>query len=361
MSVVQFPTKADHAYHHVRQDIARGVLAPGATINQEELARTVGVSVTPLREALRRLAAEGFVVLAAHRDARVTPLSSADARNLREMRAPLESLAARLAAERVTPEQRDALQDLAQQLEPLDDQADERAIEVDRRFHATLWEVAHNPLLTATLDLLWDRADRYRRQSLDALRGTGARRTADFEQHFELLELVFAGDADGAAELMRRHVEHSLPGDEAGEAAARQSRASASRTAAAPEPGGARGRRGASARAVSISRSSVLLLLVGRPTAWVRRSVLSRVLAACFRSRRSRSAFSRFNFAIVVFFWSWRPCVFVPCREISSATPFTCTTGPCERARRDGLRDPATRPAGRSPRWDPSVPSRRRS
>jgi DNA-binding GntR family transcriptional regulator len=212
MSAVQFPTKADHAYFYVRQDIARGVLPAGETINQEELARAVGVSVTPLREALRRLAAEGFVVLAAHRDARVAPLSAEEARNLREMRAPLESLAVRLAAERITPEQRDALQDLARQLEPLDDQADERAIDVHRRFHATIWEAAHNPLLAATLDLLWDRADRYRRQSLDALRGSGARRTADFEQHFELVEHVLAGDGERAAELMHRHVEHSLPG-----------------------------------------------------------------------------------------------------------------------------------------------------
>jgi DNA-binding GntR family transcriptional regulator len=223
MSVMPFPTKADHAYYSVRRDIARGVLPAGETINQEELARAIGVSVTPLREALRRLAAEGFVVLSAHRDARVAPLSSEDARNLREMRAPLESLAARLAAERITPEQRDALRELARQLEPLDDHADEHAIDVHRRFHATLWEAAHNPLLAATLDLLWDRADRYRRQSLDALRGTGARRTADFEQHFELLELVFAGDADGAAELMCRHVEHSLPGEQVGEPAARRS------------------------------------------------------------------------------------------------------------------------------------------
>ena len=109
------------------------------------------------------------------------------------------------------PEQRDALQELARQLEPLDDQADERAIDVHRRFHALIWEAAHNPLLAATLDLLWDRADRYRRQSLEALRGSGARRTADFEQHFELVELVLAGDGERAAELMHRHVEHSLP------------------------------------------------------------------------------------------------------------------------------------------------------
>jgi DNA-binding GntR family transcriptional regulator len=212
MNAVQFPTKADHAYFYVRQDIARGALPAGEPINQEELARAVGVSVTPLREALRRLSAEGFVVLAAHRDARVAPLSADEARNLREMRAPLESLAVRLAAERITPEQREALQDLARRLEPLDDHADERAIDVHRRFHALIWEAADNPLLKETLDLLWDRADRYRRQSLDALRGSGTRRTADFEQHFELVELILAGDSERAAELMNRHVEQSLPG-----------------------------------------------------------------------------------------------------------------------------------------------------
>jgi DNA-binding GntR family transcriptional regulator len=211
VNAVQFPTKADHAYFYVRRDIARGVLPAGETINQEELARAVGVSVTPLREALRRLATEGFVVLAAHRDARVAPLSDEEARSLREMRGPLEALAVRLAAERITPEQRDALQELARRLEPLDDHADEHAIDVHRRFHALIWEAAHNPLLSATLDLLWDRADRYRRQSLDALRGTGTRRTADYEQHFELVELVLAGNGERAAELMLRHVEHSLP------------------------------------------------------------------------------------------------------------------------------------------------------
>jgi DNA-binding GntR family transcriptional regulator len=212
VNAVQFPTKADHAYFYVRRDIARGVLPAGETINQEELARTVGVSVTPLREALRRLAAEGFVVLAAHREARVSPLSAEEERNLRELRAPLESLAVRLAADRIAPEQRTALQELARQLVPLDEQADEHALDVHRRFHATLWESSHNPLLTGTLDLLWDRADRYRRQGLGALRGSGTRRTADFEQHFELVELVLAGDGERAAELMQRHVEHSLPG-----------------------------------------------------------------------------------------------------------------------------------------------------
>src|SRR3954453_987542 len=116
MNVVQFPTKADYAYHYVRREIARGALPAGETINQEAVARAAGVSVTPLREALRRLSTEGFVQLAAHRDARVAPLTAQDARNLLEMRAPLESVAVSLAAERISDEQREVIRNLARQL-----------------------------------------------------------------------------------------------------------------------------------------------------------------------------------------------------------------------------------------------------
>jgi DNA-binding GntR family transcriptional regulator len=210
LSAVLFQTKADHAYYVLRQQIARGVLPAGEPINQEELAAGIGISVTPLREALRRLAAEGFVVLAAHRDARVAPLTAEEARSLSEMRIPLESLAAGLAAERIAPAERAELEALADQLEPLGEHASEHALDVHRRFHAAIWDAAHNEPLTQTLDLLWDRADRYRRQGLSEIRGTGATRTADYEQHFELRDLILAGERDGAADLMRRHVEVSL-------------------------------------------------------------------------------------------------------------------------------------------------------
>jgi DNA-binding GntR family transcriptional regulator len=210
VSTVLFQTKADHAYYFLRQQIARGALPAGEPINQEELAASMGISVTPLREAIRRLAAEGFVVLAAHRDARVAPLSAEEARSLSEMRIPLESLAASLAAERIDAVQRETLAALAEELEPLGENASEHALDVHRRFHAAIWDAAHNEPLTATLDLLWDRADRYRRHGLSEIRGTGATRTADYEQHFELRDLVLAGERDGAADLMRRHIELSL-------------------------------------------------------------------------------------------------------------------------------------------------------
>jgi DNA-binding GntR family transcriptional regulator len=206
-----FQTKSDHAYYQLRQQIARAALPAGEPINQEELARAMGISVTPLREAMRRLAAEGFIVLAAHRDARVAPLTEEEARDLRELRGPLVSLAARLAAERITDDQRTQLQALSERLEPLDEHATDAAIDAHRDFHALIWAASHNPPLIAMLDLLWDRADRYRRHTLSELSGTGARRMADFQQHFELRDLILAGDREGASELMTRHVEASLP------------------------------------------------------------------------------------------------------------------------------------------------------
>ena len=97
-----FTTKSDLAYTRVRALILSGELAPGAVLPQAALARTIGMSTTPLREALRRLKQEGLVELDAHRDARVRPLDATEARDLLELRRSLEPLAAELAAQRRT-------------------------------------------------------------------------------------------------------------------------------------------------------------------------------------------------------------------------------------------------------------------
>ena len=97
-----YATKSDYAYTRVRDLILSGDLAPGMVINQEVLAKEIGISTTPLREALRRLAQNGLVTLGAHRDARVTMLDAEEARDLVELRRVLDPMAASLAAERRT-------------------------------------------------------------------------------------------------------------------------------------------------------------------------------------------------------------------------------------------------------------------
>ena len=97
-----FATKSDLAYTRVRGLILSGELAPGAVLPQAALAQQIGISTTPLREALRRLKQEGLVELDAHRDARVRPLDATEARDLLELRRSLDPLAASLAAQRRT-------------------------------------------------------------------------------------------------------------------------------------------------------------------------------------------------------------------------------------------------------------------
>src|SRR3712207_5894504 len=93
-------TKADYAYSAVREQIMSGALPQGSVVSQEALAAELNVSTTPLREAMSRLSSEGLVILGAHRDARVAPLTAAEARSLFEIRQQLDPLAVRLAAER---------------------------------------------------------------------------------------------------------------------------------------------------------------------------------------------------------------------------------------------------------------------
>ena len=97
-----YVTKSDYAYTRIREGILMGEFGPGSVLNQAMLARTIGVSTTPLREALRRLKSEGLVELDAHRDARVSTLTAEEARDLLEVRRSLDPSAAALAAERRT-------------------------------------------------------------------------------------------------------------------------------------------------------------------------------------------------------------------------------------------------------------------
>ena len=213
-------TKSERAYARVREMVLTGELEPGAVLNQAVLARQIGISTTPLREALRRLAQQGLVELGAHRDARVAPLDAADARDLVELRQDLDPLAAGLAAQRRTAADLAEMADSLARLESLPEDPSPAQLAGHRRFHATLYRASHNAVLVETLDGLWDKTDRYRRHALRAGRSDEevAQRA---EEHRLLVEAVSDRDAAAATELMRRHVESSLAARAAGRLAAR--------------------------------------------------------------------------------------------------------------------------------------------
>jgi DNA-binding GntR family transcriptional regulator len=203
-------TKADYAYSEVRNRIMSGALAHGAVLNQEALAAELDVSTTPLREAMRRLSAEGLVLLGAHRDARVAPLTAAEARSLFEVRQQLDPLAVRLAAERRDDADRERIRDAAAYLEPLDAGSGLAALDAHRAFHVALYRASHNDLLISLLDGLWDKADRYRRAALESREDSPDDRARVQAEHQAMMAAVLDGDGDAAEEQMRRHVANSL-------------------------------------------------------------------------------------------------------------------------------------------------------
>jgi DNA-binding GntR family transcriptional regulator len=204
-----FSTKSDLAYARVRRLILSGDLEPGTVLPQAALARTIGMSTTPLREALRRLKQEGLVELDAHRDARVAPLDAAEARDLVELRQSLDSLAASLAAERRSDTELTVMRAALDGLESLPSHPSLDALEHHRRYHAAIYGAAHNTLLAEALDGLWDKSDRYRRHALADARDE-ADRVRSAAEHRLLYEAVRDGDAQAAADVMRRHVAASL-------------------------------------------------------------------------------------------------------------------------------------------------------
>jgi len=202
-------TKSDFAYGRLREMIMTGDVAPGDVLNQAELARVIGISTTPLREALRRLKAEGLVELDAHRDARVTALTAEEARDLLEIRASLDPLAVALAAERRSSADLREMRDAIQGLRPLPDRPALADLVAHRRFHTAIYMASRNEILISTLDGLWDKADRYRRLALAEVRDQADRERTAIE-HDVLLHCVVNRDAAGAGAVMRQHIGSSL-------------------------------------------------------------------------------------------------------------------------------------------------------
>ncbi|WP_229052419.1 GntR family transcriptional regulator [Aeromicrobium sp. Leaf350] len=204
-----FLSKGDIAYAALREQILSGALPAGERLSQYEIADQLGISITPLREAVRRLTGEGLIVLDTHRDARVARMDVTEARELFETRRALDPAAAELAATNRTDDDVAAMRAALEDLVPVTRDWGEHALRAHRALHRTIYAASHNTVMIRVLDDIWDKSDRYRRIGLRL--PTGAEpRTRDFQEHEELVDLVVAGDGAAAAELMRAHIDRSL-------------------------------------------------------------------------------------------------------------------------------------------------------
>jgi DNA-binding GntR family transcriptional regulator len=196
-------TKAEVAYHEIRRQILDGSLPPGSVLDQDRYASELALSVTPVREALRRLEAEHLVRQYAHREVRVAPFSGDELRQLYTVRLELDPFAAGLAAKVATQAELDAVAVLL----PAHGRGDarERLIE-NRKLHRLIYTGCHNGVLIQILDSLWDRCDRYRL----ALLQSGDAAVDSAREHTAIMEAFCRRDSRTLRRLMINHLKASL-------------------------------------------------------------------------------------------------------------------------------------------------------
>ena len=181
--------------------IVRLDLAPGDVLREEALQEQLGIGRTPIREALQRLERDQFVTVIPRRGMFVSPIDVDDLSLLYETRAVMEPYAARLAAERGTPEQWDEMAAVIERsLRP--GMRPEDLLDVDRRCHEIIWAAAGNRFLTDTLDAMYAQSDRVWHMYLADVYDT---RLA-VDEHIEMLELLRRGDGPGSAAAMATHL-----------------------------------------------------------------------------------------------------------------------------------------------------------
>ncbi len=194
---------AEAAVAELREAIYRGDLAPGTPLRLEELARQLDMSVSPVREAVRRLETLGLAVHVPHRGARVSELAIDDLRDTYDVRLQLETLAVRKAAGRFTDEDAAAAKVALEEYAAAHRSSDVReARRAHTSFHFSIYESAGSPWLVRVIQPVWENAERYRAASLPS-RGTIRERQ---REHELILEACIRHDADEAGHVLYQHL-----------------------------------------------------------------------------------------------------------------------------------------------------------
>ncbi len=188
-------------FESMREAIIGGVLKPGERLMEIQLAEEMGVSRTPVREAIRKLELEGLVVMIPRKGAYVAEVSLKDLANVFEIRAALEGLAASLAAERVTDDEVEKMERLLLYKEG-ENQTIEDIVITDTDFHAMVYNASRNERLVQMLENLREQIQRFRATSLAV---PGRVRDA-IEEHRAIVEALARHDMEGAKELAEGHI-----------------------------------------------------------------------------------------------------------------------------------------------------------
>ena len=199
-------TIADQVAELIRQRILSGQLKGGQPIRQEHLAAELGVSRIPLREALKQLAAEGFVTIASHKGAVVAELSVEEVEELFDLRLRLETWLMELAMPAMTDTEIALLdENLQEQRRP---DVLPRWGELNWRLHETMYQAADRPITLKLLKNIHDKIDRYLRLEITMRQN----RDRGLREHEELVDCCRRRDTEAAVALLERHIKETARG-----------------------------------------------------------------------------------------------------------------------------------------------------
>jgi DNA-binding GntR family transcriptional regulator len=204
-TAVRHRTMAEAALERLREAIILGELTPGTPLRLEDLARSLGTSISPIREAVRQLEALGLAEHVPHHGAKVVGLEIEELRELFSIRLSLETMALRRAATHFDEEDERAARAHLAELDDARRAGDARAaVRAHTAFHFALYEAARSAWLLRLIRPAWDSCERYRPVLLGP-GGSSQDRHAELDQ--ELLEACAARDPDRAAAALHAHLE----------------------------------------------------------------------------------------------------------------------------------------------------------
>ncbi len=193
-------------FEAIREAILNGTLKPGERLMEIQLAEEMGVSRTPVREAIRKLELEGFVVMMPRKGAYVAGMSMKDIADVFELRGALEGLAGGLAAERITEEELEHLERLLVKIGECVQSNDlEGLIETDTEFHDVLFKATRNERLVQIISNLREQIQRFRSASL----ASPGRMKYAFEEHKQIVEAISDRNIELAQKLAAEHIENA--------------------------------------------------------------------------------------------------------------------------------------------------------
>ena len=195
----------DVVFNTLRKAILRGELKPGERLMEIHLANKLGVSRTPIREAIRKLELEGLVLMIPRKGAEVAQITEKNMQDVLEVRKALEELSVQLACERITPEQVEEMKMAAEDFRKVLKSGDVTKIaEADVKFHDIIFAATNNQRLITLLNNLREQMYRFRVEYLKQKECYPQL----LEEHDKLIALISGGEVEEACELMGCHIDN---------------------------------------------------------------------------------------------------------------------------------------------------------